>query len=114
MATAKKTSATSTKKSAAKKPAIKRAPAKARSTTTVRKAAAPKDAPVKSFRPHHTSREAFFTFRITHQTVYWLILAGVVLVLGIWVTDISIKVQHIYDQIDASNIESLNIPDHLR
>lgn len=115
MATAKKTSAKTMKKPAAKKPVVKHAPAKATSVTKVTKVAAkPKAKAMQSFRLHRTSREAFFTFRITHQTLYWLILAGIVLMLGVWVTSISIKVQHIYDQIDATNTASYITPDRLR
>lgn len=99
MATAKKT----TKKPAA----TKRAPARSTAKTTVNRVARPAKAPaMRSFAPARPS-EPFFTFRITHQTLYWLILAGTVLLLGLWVVDINSKVQHIYDQIDATN-EAIN------
>ncbi len=100
------------KKTTVKKAAPKRAPAKS-SSTKVTRVAKPKAAEMKSFRPAAT-REPFFTFRITHQTLYWLVLAGIVLGLGLWVTDISIKVQKIYDQIDQTNQETLNIPDPVK
>jgi hypothetical protein len=93
MATAKKTT---------KKAAPKRAPAKSSSSTKVTRVARPKTPEVRSFRRARAS-DPFFTFRITHQTLYWLILAGIVLGLGLWVIDISNKVQKIYDQIDATN-----------
>lgn len=85
-------------KKVAAKPTTKQAPSKARTKTTVKQAEV----------SHRTLRrseitEPFFTFRISHQTLYWLILAGVVLFLGLWVTDISLKVQRIYDQIDSTN-----------
>lgn len=85
----------------AKKAPVKRAAAKPVSKTTVRtkKTAAPE---MRSFRAARVS-EPFFTFRITHQTFYWLILAVIVVGLAAWVMSISIKVQHIYDQIDATN-----------
>jgi len=97
--------ASATKKTTAQKQAkkvpVKRAAAKPVSKTTVRtkKAVAPE---MRSFRATSPS-EPFFTFRITHQTFYWLILAVIVVGLGAWVLSISIKVQHIYDQIDATN-----------
>ena len=93
MATVKKTT---------KKAALKRAPAKSSSSTKVTRVARPKTPEVRSFRRARAS-DPFFTFRITHQTLYWLILAGIVLGLGLWVIDISNKVQKIYDQIDATN-----------
>ena len=58
--------------------------------------------PMRSFAPARAT-EPFFTFRITHQTLYWTILAVLVLALGLWVISINDKVQRIYDQIDASN-----------
>ena len=45
----------------------------------------------------------FFTFKVTNQTVYWLILSLFVLGLGVWVTYLNVKVQRIYDQIDLSS-----------
>ncbi len=97
-----------TKKQPAKKPVTKKAPAK----TTASKVA-PKR-PVKSARKSSAMRsfvatrpsEPFLTFRITNQTLYWLILAAFVLILGVWVTVISIRVQNIYDSIDATNTQA--------
>lgn len=54
--------------------------------------------------------EPFFTFRITHQTLYWTILSVLVLALGLWVITINDRVQHIYDQIDASNAAMVDLP----
>ena len=86
------------KLAAAKKTAVKRAPAKSRSATSVKRVTKPQ---VRSFRPAKPD-EPFFTFRVTHQTVYWIILAVIVVSLAAWVLSISIKVQNIYDQIDAT------------
>lgn len=44
------------------------------------------------------------SLKITVQTLYWLILAGAVLMLGLWVLNIHNKVQGIYDEIDQSQI----------
>ena len=94
-------------KAAAKRPAVKRAPAKSQSATSVKRVStAP--APVRSFRPAKPD-EPFFTFRITHQTIYWLILAVIVVSLAAWVLSISIRVQKIYDQIDAAERATENI-----
>ena len=94
-------------KAAAKKPAVRRAPAKSRSATSV-KLVSTAPASVRSFRPAKPD-EPFFTFRITHQTVYWLILAVIVVSLAAWVLSISIKVQNIYDQIDATTRATENM-----
>ena len=95
-------------KSATKKATtVKRAPAKTHSTTSVKRVSKPA---LRSFRPTK-SDEPFFTFRITHQTLYWIILAVIVVSLAAWVLSISIKVQGIYDQIDATmrTTESMTI-----
>ena len=115
----KKAAVTTTKKAPAKKPAVKKAPAKstASKTTvrTVKKAAAPakaraskKTTSMQSFRPVR-QQEKFLTFRITHQTVYWLVLSCIVIGLAVWVLAISIRVQNIYDQIDATNSRAMNM-----
>lgn len=97
---------TAAKSSAAKKATtVKRAPAKSHSATSVKRVSKP---PVRSFRPAK-SDEPFFTFRITHQTLYWLILAVIVVSLAAWVLSISIKVQGIYDQIDATTRATENM-----
>lgn len=100
------------KKATTKKPtAVKRAPAKptAHKTTvrTVKKAAPANRRSMRSFRASRAS-EPFFTFRVTHQTMYWLILAFIVVGLAVWVLSISIRVQNIYDQIDATNSRMMN------
>ena len=91
-----------------KKAAVKRAAPKPASKTTVRtkKVVAPA---MRSFRAS-APEEPFFTFRISHQTFYWLILAAIVVGLAAWVLSISIQVQHIYDQIDATNQTMLSAP----
>lgn len=83
--------ATTKTKPATKKPAAKR--------MSTKKAA--KQPVMRSFKPVPDT-EPFFTFRITHQTVYWFILSMLVLALGIWVTYLNIKVQQIYDQVDRT------------
>lgn len=103
---------TTTKKPARKtasKAPVKRAPAKVAHKTTVRRATKTKKPEMRSFRASR-QQEPFFTFRISHQTLYWLILAIIVVGLGAWVTSISIRVQHIYDQIDQTNSEIMSMP----
>ena len=83
---------------AAKKSVSKKAPTRPVAKTKVKHVAkAKKPAP---------ATEPFLTFRLTNQTLYWAILAAFVLGLGIWVTVISVKVQHIYDTIDATNAQA--------
>lgn len=94
------------KKVTAKKVVHKKAPVASVHRTTVHTT---KVADMKSFRPARRA-EPFFTFRITHQTFYWLLLAVLVIGLCVWVTIISARVQNIYDQIDATNSRVLETP----
>ncbi len=96
---AAKKPASKTKTTTTKKAAVKRAPAKAKSATKVKQV---KAQPVQSFRASKPE-QPFMTFQITRQTIYWLILAVIVVSLAAWVLSISIKVQNIYDEIDATN-----------
>jgi hypothetical protein len=70
--------------------------------TTKSKATA-KTAPKKQTKKAAVATPSFFTFKFTYQTAYWLILSALVLALGIWVIDLNVKVQKIYDQIDMNN-----------
>ena len=88
-----------TKKTPAKKPTAKKAPAK--------KAA--HRSPRMSLRSHvglRSEDSEFFTFRLTKQTVYWLVLGAVVIMFTLWLTKLQSDIQTLYDQIDASTIES--------
>jgi len=64
---------------------------------------AAKAAPKKQSKKAAAIQPSFFTFKFTYQTAYWLILCALVLALGIWVIDLNVKVQKIYDQIDMNN-----------
>lgn len=92
MATAKK----ATQPAATK---AKRGPSKPTKTTTMRvKSIAPKRAAAKT-----TPSSTFFTFRATHETLYWLVLGVVVVLMGIWVLTLTIRVQNLYDQIEINS-----------
>lgn len=115
--TAKRSSSTASKTSKKPAPRSKATPAKksastrARSTSTTKRATGgrktrvsrSKSPEMKSFRVAK-AQEPFMSLKITVQTLYWLILAGAVLLLGLWVLDIHNKVQNIYDEIDQSTI----------
>jgi hypothetical protein len=99
-----------TKKTAKKSTATKKAPSRPAVKTTVKHVARPVKAEMRSFAPARPT-EPFFTFRISHQTLYWFVLAIIVLALGIWVININDKVQRIYDQIDETNSAVNALPD---
>lgn len=94
-----------------KKSTTKKAPARTATKTRVKHASA--KPVVRSFVPTPAT-EPFLTLRISNQTVYWLILSSIVLGLALWVTSINIKVQEIYDSIDASLLMSERMDDSLK
>lgn len=90
MATAKKSTKTKHKSTAAaKKPAIKSTVRSSKNTRAIG--------------GEYTERP-FLTFRLTRQTLYWSLLCALILALGIWVMTINDKVMRIYDQIDSTNM----------
>ncbi len=112
MATAKKSTKVSSAKTAKAVSAPKKKTTHAASTAKSHKKGAATVAPRAFIMPSEYNDTPFFTFRITHQTVYWGILCAVVLALGLWVVSINDKVMRIYDQIDQTNAatESYTLP----
>lgn len=101
MATAKKK--TTVKKTTAKKPRATAA------KTTTRKA------PVKKMTSTSATRQksTFLTMTPTIETIYWLILGVVVILLAIWVLTLTAKINDIYNQIDVQNASNAVVePSH--
>lgn len=92
--TAPKKTKTVATKAVTKKPVTKTAKATRHQHTTLRRSS--EDTP-------------FFTLQITHQTLYWLILAGVVIALAAWVMHLNGKIQDIYNQIETTNAGNSSI-----
>jgi len=91
-------------KTAAKKPTTKRkTPAKtvaktapkAKTTTRASKAKAPA---VQSFRIS-PSQQPFFTFKITKQTVYWILLLLVIVALQLWIIKLQLDIAVLSDSL---------------
>ena len=86
------TKKTPTKKTATKKPvkrpAAKKAPAKASGVVLT------------------PDNGAFMTFRLTRQTVYWLVLGTVVVLFSIWILRLQSDIQSIYDKIEATQADT--------
>lgn len=55
----------------------------------------------------------FLTYKFTDQTLYWFILSTVVLVLSLWVINLHLEVQRIYNQIDANEAQISELDDRL-
>lgn len=98
MVTAKKT----TKKATAKKPPVKNKTTVRATTTKQKRAPRKKQAAMSSFRPVKNT-ETFMSFKVTVQTVYWLLIGLLVILLAMWVLKLQNDINYIYDQIDESN-----------
>ena len=113
MATAKKPAATKkpvAKKPAAKKPAakttavksatVKKSPARSVATKTTpatrKKTTAKKQSQMKSFRLSREDR-SFTDFRITRQTVYWVILVAFIIFVQLWILKLQVEVVTLLD-----------------
>jgi len=53
-----------------------------------------------------TQQTEFWTFRFTVETVYWLILLLLILALTLWVMQLTIQTQAIYDKVQYINTTS--------
>lgn len=91
-------STTPTKQRAPKRPAAKKTKVSVKKTQSLQ-----------SFRlsPQTTP---FMSFKPSIQTVYWLILSLSVLGLGLWVINLSLQVQALYDRIDATQDQAITMP----
>lgn len=110
MATTKKT--TATKKPAAKKPAakktvakttaVKKSPARVVATKATPHKKATKKAEMKSFRIAREER-SFTDFRITRQTVYWVILVAFIIFVQLWILKLQVEVVTLLDAQQSSS-----------
>lgn len=50
--------------------------------------------------------QPFFTFRVTRQSLYWLIFSVTILGLGLWVLNLNMQIISLYDQIDNTNTQT--------
>lgn len=83
---------------ATKKTPIKKAPTRkpAATKTTVKKTQKPV---MRSFK-RTTETEPFMTFRLTRQTLYWLIIAVMVVGFSVWIISLQRDIMALYDQVD--------------
>lgn len=91
MATAKKKTTTTKKAPVKKKPATRKAPVKKPTTVTQTRST------------RSAKKSTFLTMTPTAETVYWIVLGVVVILLAVWVLNLTAKINNIYDQIDVQN-----------
>lgn len=83
-----------------------------KTTTTKRKRTTKttKKAPeMKSFRVAKEDTP-FFTFKLTRQTLYWLVLSVVVVAFTLWILKLQADIQDIYNSIDANSSAIIDMP----
>lgn len=111
MATTKKTVAKKApaKKPAAKKPVAKKvvaAKAPVRKTTVKSPKKAAKPAEVRSFRAVKNP-VPFKTFKITKQTIYWIILVAFIVFAQLWILKLQIEVASLLEAQQAQIIDNM-------
>lgn len=100
---AKKATATKNKTSTAKKP-VKKTTAKSQAATKPKKVTNKKQPSQQSFRKCPEA-QPFMTFKITSQTVYWLIICVLVFLVGIWLIKMQNDIMSLYDKVDTMRAE---------
>jgi len=87
------------KKSTTKKAPVKKAPAKKASVTkakATKKTSAKKSAELKSFRLAK-NQPPFTSFKITRQTVYWVILVSFIIFAQLWIIKLQVDVANLIE-----------------
>ena len=101
----KKTTATAKKKASAKKTPVTR--------NSVKKSTKATKTSPRSFRLEASTSD-FMKPTFTIETIYWIILSMAVVALGFWIATLQMRINAIYDQIDANYVQSENIDVQLR
>lgn len=52
----------------------------------------------------------FMRFKVTDQTIYWVLIGAFILALGAWVVYLQVKINEIYDQVDTNSYEIDMLP----
>lgn len=99
--TKKPVAAKATKKpAAARKAPVKTTAAKVRATkaiATPRKASKKSPAAMQSFRVYRND-ESFTTFRVTRQTVYWVVLVAFIVFAQLWILKLQVEISTLLQQ----------------
>ena len=94
-----------TKKTPAKKSSsVKKAPSK--KPVATKKAAAAKTTPVRSFRVSPND-PTFKTFKITRQTVYWVVIVSFIIFMQLWILSLQIETSNYIEE----QLSTLNSPE---
>lgn len=102
-------------KNTTKKTQVKsKAPARTKAKLAAKKPATKSPAKRASKKPVINARansNEFMTVQPNRETAYWVVLGIVVVIFGLWITNLQSDIQKIYDQIDASVVnEPVQVP----
>lgn len=87
-----------TKRKAPAKTTVKAAPKAATKPKTTSRVSKAKTPVVRSFRVS-PSPQPFFTFRVTKQTVYWILLLLVIVALQLWIIKLQLDIAVLSDSL---------------
>lgn len=97
-----------TVRTASAKTASRKAPVRSVSATKVRRTTPAKAADMQSFKVAKDDRP-FMSARPSVQTLYWAILGFAVLALGLWVLNMNLQLQELYDQKDREDLSTSSV-----
>ena len=109
---AKKKPSTTRRTSTAKATVAKKTAAVTKKPVQKKKSVATKvakKASVQSFRKCPET-QPFMSFKITQQTVYWLIICVLVFALGSWILKVQHDVMSLYDQVEQMRLNEPELP----
>lgn len=108
------TKKSSPKKAAVKKSAPKKTPAK---KSVARKSNAKSTkysaSALRSYVALRKEESDFFTFRVTRETFYWIVLGVVVVAFTMWIMKLQSDINAIYDQIDVSAADTMYLDEQV-
>ncbi len=92
------------------KKTTKKAPSAKKTTVTRKKSVAHKKSGLSSQIGLEAETAPFMRFKLTSQTLYWIVLGLVVIAFTMWLMNLQDSIQSLYDEIDATNTTSLQVP----
>lgn len=76
--------------------------------TPIKRKVAPKKPAMQSFQRAEEA-EPFMTFKITRQTIYWIIIAAISVAFVVWIYRLQSDINDLYSQVDRLRAESAEL-----
>ncbi len=64
----------------------------------------------RSIRVQPATTQQFLDFRITEQTLYWVLFGAVAIFFTLWIFSVDARLQNLYDEIDARTYSLTQMP----